>query len=104
MYGGEIEYALGILRDINEEHQAKENLRKNEEKYRKLVEESTEIIFSLDLDMTLTYISPNVKQFLGYPSEEVMRRRLTEFLHPDDLSVFAERSKSEPIFSRKTSI
>lgn len=101
MYGGEIEYALGILRDINEEHQAKENLRKNEEKYRKLVEESTEIIFSLDLDMTLTYISPNVKQFLGYPSEEVMRRSLTEFLHPNDLSIFGERSKSEPNFFRE---
>ena len=101
MYGGEIEYALGILRDINEEHQAKESLRKNEEKYRKLVEESTEIIFSLDLDMTLTYISPNVKQFLGYPSEEVMRRRLVDFLHPDDLSAFAERSKSEPNFFKE---
>ncbi|MCL6259604.1 PAS domain S-box protein [Aquiflexum sp. TKW24L] len=98
MYGGEIEYALGILRDINEEHQAKESLRRNEEKYRKLVEESTEIIFSLDLDMTLTYISPNVKQFLGYVSEDVMKRKLVEFLHPEDLSVFAERSKSEPNF------
>jgi PAS domain S-box-containing protein len=101
MYGGEIEYALGILRDINEEHQAKENLRKNEEKYRKLVEESTEIIFSLDLDMTLTYISPNVKQFLGYPSEEVMRRKLVDFLHPDDLSVFAEKTKSDANFFKE---
>jgi PAS domain S-box-containing protein len=101
MYGGEIEYALGILRDINEEYQAKENLRKNEEKYRKLVEESTEIIFSLDLDMTLIYISPNVKQFLGYPSEEVMSRNLTEFLHPEDILIFAEKSGSEPDFFEK---
>ncbi|MCH6199183.1 PAS domain S-box protein [Aquiflexum sp. LQ15W] len=101
MYGGEIEYALGILRDVNEEYQAKENLKKNEEKYRKLVEESTEIIFSLDLGMNLTYISPNVKQFLGYPSEDVVNKSLADFLHPEDLSVFSEKTESEPNFFEK---
>jgi len=101
IYGGEVEYALGILRDINEEYQAKEDLKKNEEKYRRLVEESTEIIFSLAPDMTMTYISPNVKQFLGYPSEEVIGKKLTDFLHEDDLVGFAEKSKDEPDFFQK---
>jgi PAS domain S-box-containing protein len=50
-----------------------------------LVEESTEIIFSLNMDMTMIYISPNVKQFLGYSSDQVIGKRLTDFLHPDDL-------------------
>lgn len=102
IYGGEVEYALGILRDINEEYQAKEDLKKNEEKYRRLVEESTEIIFSLAPDMTMTYISPNVRQFLGYPSEEVIGKKLTDFLHEDDLVSFAEKSREEPEFFQKT--
>ncbi|WP_373496300.1 PAS domain S-box protein [Aquiflexum sp.] len=102
IYGGEVEYALGILRDINDEHQAKEDLKKNEEKYRRLVEESTEIIFSLAPDMAMTYISPNVKQFLGYPSDKVIGKKLTEFLHEDDLAAFAEKSLSEPDFFQKT--
>lgn len=89
IYDGEVEYALGIVRDINEEFEAKENLRTSEEKYRTLVEESTEIIFSISLDLNLTYVSPNVKQFLGYDYQEVTSRKLTEFLHPDDLVVFA---------------
>ncbi|WP_373496396.1 PAS domain S-box protein [Aquiflexum sp.] len=101
-YGGEVEYALGILRDINEEQQAKEDLKKNEEKYRRLVEESTEIIFSLALDMTITYISPNVKQFLGYSPDYVMGKKLTDFLHPEDLTGFAEKSRDEPDFFQKT--
>lgn len=84
-YDGDVEYALGILRDINEEFQAKEDLRKNEEKYRKLVEESTEIIFSLGMDMRFSYISPNVRQFLGHKPEDVLTKPLTQFLHPEDL-------------------
>jgi PAS domain S-box-containing protein len=84
IYQGEVEYALGILRDVNEEFQAKEDLKKNEEKYRKLVEESTEVIYSLSSKMTLTYVSPNIQQFLGYDFKNVIGSSITEFLHPDD--------------------
>ncbi|WP_304517892.1 PAS domain S-box protein [Cecembia rubra] len=85
MHEGEVEYALGILRDINEEYNAKENLQKSEEKYRRLVEESTEIIFSMEPDFTLTYVSPNIKQFMGYEPNEVINLKLTEFLHEDNI-------------------
>lgn len=97
-YEGEVEYALGILRDIHEEYQAKEDLKKNEEKYRRLVEESTEIIFSLNMDMTMIYISPNVKQFLGYSSDQVIGKRLTDFLHPDDLAHLGGQNQIDPNF------
>ncbi len=85
---GEVEFALSIIRDINEEHQAKENLKKSEEKYRNLVEESTEIIFSLTDTFHLHYISPNVKQFLGYEVDEVLGLGIFKFLNPEDLDVF----------------
>lgn len=89
-HNGEVEYALGIIRDINEEYKAKENLQKSEEKYRRLVEESTEIIFSMNTDFTITYISPNIKQFLGYEPEEVLDHKLTDFLHESDTSELAK--------------
>ena len=89
-YNGGVDYALGILRDINEEYEAKENLKASEEKYRTLVEESTEIIFSLTTNLVLTYVSPNVKQFLGYDYQEVTHSKLTDYLHPEDLIVFLQ--------------
>jgi len=85
---GEVEFALSIVRDVHEEHQAKENLLQSEEKYRSLVEESTEIIFSLTEAFDLHYVSPNVTQFLGYMAEEVLGHNIFEFLNPDDLDVF----------------
>lgn len=94
-YGGEVEYALGILRDINEEYEAKTNLKKNEEKYRKLVEESTEIIFSINLDLEFTYVSPNVKQFLGYEVSEVINKSLKVFLNMEDSKVLEEFEKDK---------
>ncbi|OOG72833.1 PAS domain S-box protein [Algoriphagus sp. A40] len=87
---GQVKYALSIVRDIQEEYQAKLDLQQSEEKYRRLVEESTEIIFSLTETFLLHYVSPNVKQFLGYDSEEVTGRSIFDFLHPDDLGVFQE--------------
>jgi PAS domain S-box-containing protein len=87
---GKVEYALSIIRDIQEEYQAKLDLQQSEEKYRRLVEESTEIIFSLSETFLLHYVSPNVKQFLGYDSEEVIGRSIFDFINPDDLGVFKE--------------
>jgi len=84
----QVQYALSIIRDIQEEHQAKQDLINSEEKYRSLVEESTEIIFSLTETFLLQYVSPNVKQFLDYNAEEVTGKSLFEFLNPDDLDQF----------------
>lgn len=85
---GEVEFALSIIRDVNEEYQAKENLKNSEEKYRNLVEESTEIIFSLTDTFNLHYVSPNVKQFLGYEANEVLGLSIFDFLNPEDLGIF----------------
>ncbi len=84
----EVKYALSIVRDVQDEYQAQLDLQQSEEKYRRLVEESTEIIFSLTETFVLHYVSPNVKQFLGYDSEDVTGRSIFDFLHPDDLDVF----------------
>src|SRR5690606_21731340 len=69
---GEVEYILGIARDISNEYRVRKDLQKSELKYRSLVEESTEIIFSVNNKMEVTYISPNIKQFLGYETYELI--------------------------------
>lgn len=85
---GQVEFALSIIRDITDEHQAKVDLLQSEEKYRTLVEESTEIIFSLTESFELKYVSPNVQQFIGYKAEEVIGKSVFDFLNPEDLDTF----------------
>ncbi len=86
----QVEYVLSIVRDIQDEHQAKVDLLRSEEKYRTLVEESTEIIFSLTDAFDLYYVSPNVTQFLGYQAEEVVGKSIFNYINPDDLDIFQE--------------
>lgn len=96
--GNEVEYVLGIVRDITEEYNIKQDLQRSEEKYRNLVEESTEIIYSLGADLELTYISPNVKQFLGYEPHEVTSVSLTKFLHAEDMDKFTTHMQHKDQF------
>ena len=73
-----------VLLDITESVRAQEALRRSEEKYRSLVENLNEIIFTLDPDGAFTYVSPVVKQLLGYDPAEIIGKRFNWFVHPDD--------------------
>lgn len=57
---------------------------KSESRYRVLVENSCDIIFSLDPDGVFTFVSPAWKSVLGHDPVDVLGRRYHEFIHPDD--------------------
>src|SRR5690606_27861048 len=93
-----VAYILGVIRDVSNEYKIRKDLQKSELKYRTLVEESTEIIFSLDHRMEVTYISPNIKQFLGYEPYELVSGGVRKILHPDDLEAFEGHEGNEVDF------
>lgn len=99
----EVEYVLVIARDVTAEQSIKTDLQKSVLKYRNLVEESTEIIFSINNKMEFTYISPNIKQFLGYEGYEVTSGGIVGLLHPDDQEVLCASEGAEEIFFEQNS-
>jgi two-component system sensor histidine kinase/response regulator len=73
----------GIVRDITDRKRTEEALRISEEKYRRITESTSDIIFQVDAEIHLMYVSPQVSRF-GYTPDELVSRDMLEFVHPDD--------------------
>jgi PAS domain S-box-containing protein len=63
---------MGVTRDITDRKQAEDLLRKNEEKYRTILEDIQEGYFEVDFAGNFTFFNDSLYRFLGYPKEELM--------------------------------
>ena len=83
---GEIEGVLTSGEDITRQKKNEKKLLFEEEKYRQLVENINDLVYSVDTSGILTYLSPAVKSILGYTEEEGVGKHFSLFVHPDDLN------------------
>jgi PAS domain S-box-containing protein len=86
---------VAIARDISDRERAEEQLRQSEERFRTLIQYSSDIITILNPDATIRYESPAFYRLFGYREEDVLGMNAFQFVHPDHrertMEIFRER-------------
>lgn len=69
--------------DISGRIKAQEEVENSERKYRLLANNSTDVIWTLDLDGHITYISPSIYNLRGFTPEEAINQSIDEMVCPN---------------------
>jgi PAS domain S-box-containing protein len=96
----------GILHDITERKHTEELLKKSEEMYRLLADHVKDLVWLMDLNLTITYISPSVEKMTGYSLGELQKTALDKVLSSasfqEAMNIYMEeipRAKADPAYS-----
>ena len=97
---GRVKSIFGAVKDITDRKLAEEALRESEERYRGLINLSSEIIVVIQEDMIKLVNSKGV-ELLGYSELELLSKPFLELVHPDDRQSVAtnhdRRLKGQPL-------
>ena len=99
----------GLIQDITERRRAAEALRESEDTLRVIIENSLDVIFTLNNEGTFVFVSRAWERHFGYPVSDAMGKSFGPFVHPEEVAPLVEASeeglehwkeRDEPCLSR----
>jgi len=80
--------ALSIVKEdvddlFRERKQSEERLRKSEERYRHIIEKTTDVVYTADPMGYFSYVNPPGEKLTGYPTDELIGKHFTELTRRD---------------------
>jgi PAS domain S-box-containing protein len=82
---GRPESVIGVATDLTDRRRIESELAESQQRFQVVVERVSDVIYTIDLDGTIGFVTPSVETTLGYQLQEVMGRSIVELVHPDDL-------------------
>ena len=76
----------GSVRDISERRRAEEVVRASEQRFRDLVENANDIIFTCDMLGNITSLNRAGERVTGYTAEEALKMNFAQAVSPDDIA------------------
>jgi PAS domain S-box-containing protein len=106
-YEGKSAVQLSI-KDITERIRAQRALKESENRYRLLAENIADVIWTMDMNLNFTYVSPSVMRLRGYSVEEAMDQDIADVLTPESLEkahkFFEDELKLDMITTEKDEV
>ncbi len=102
---------VSVVRDITERKKTEQALQESEKRYRFFAENVIDVIWTMDMNLRFTYISPSVEYLFGYSVEEMMALNLNEILTPSSFEIAMktlteelaiEKMKEKDLFRSRT--
>ncbi len=83
---GNVHTVMGVVEDITARKENEEALLESIERFKSLVDNSSDLVFESSFDGKFLYVSPNFEKILGYKPEDLIGKSIFENIHPDDLA------------------
>ncbi|MFW6117627.1 MAG: PAS domain S-box protein, partial [Thermoproteota archaeon] len=94
------ELAHSIRRAVKS-RRVEEELRQSEKKYRLLAENTTDVIFVLDINLNFKYVSPSAESLFNYPPEESTDIGLKEIMTSESYDRVLETFKDAKLMAEE---
>jgi PAS domain S-box-containing protein len=84
---------LGALYDVTRRRETEDRLQQSEARFRSFVENCSDLVFAVDRNAILTYLSPNIVRILGYAPAQLLGSSFDGLVHQNDLPKLWESSE-----------
>lgn len=68
-------------------------LKESESRLRQITENMQDLLVLTDKNLIVTYVSSSYRRVLGYEPNEIIGKRIYDFVHPDDLAITMETAE-----------
>lgn len=85
---GKVTQQFAMIEDITDQHRAETELKQSELRFRRYVENASEILYTLDTNGVVRFSSPSWTMKLGHPIDQVVGHPFSDFVHTNDIGAF----------------
>jgi diguanylate cyclase (GGDEF)-like protein/PAS domain S-box-containing protein len=82
---------IGSIRDLTDRNRIQHELRRTRELYELVLDNTQDLVSLVEPGGVIRYASPSHQRVLGYAEGELVGANVLDFVHPDDVTMVAER-------------